>query len=72
MRTNIKHNIGGRRLTKAQREDVIQRWLENPDAASAYAVSLGLSPEYAYKLAWERGVAPRLSKYWGQLREEHA
>ena len=64
-------NIGGHRLrlTKAQREKVLQVFLNNPEEGTQLAMRLGLSPAYAYRLANERGLLPRQRKFWGKYRE---
>ena len=53
-------NLGGNRLrlTKAQREEVLQAYLRDPEAGTLLAMSLGLSAAYAYRLANERGLLP--------------
>ena len=53
-------NRGGHNLrqTKEQREEILSLYLDNPAAATALAMSRGLSPAYAYRLAHERGVIP--------------
>jgi hypothetical protein len=61
--------IGGKRQNKQQREEILDLWLQDPEAATALAVSRGLAADYAYKLAHERGVIPRARKQWGTLRE---
>ncbi len=52
-------SIGGRRLTKAQRQEILDAYLEDPCKGTALACSKGLSPLYAYKLAMALGVLPR-------------
>jgi hypothetical protein len=50
------HNL---RQTKEQREEILRMYLEDsPAAATALAISRGLSPAYAYRLAHERGLIP--------------
>lgn len=51
---------GGKKLTKAEREEILQVYLNNPDKGSQLAMSYGLSQIYAYKLAHERGLLPKL------------
>lgn len=51
--------IGGPRQTKEQRDEIVQLYLSNPEEATRQAISRGLSPAYAYKLASERGLIPR-------------
>jgi hypothetical protein len=53
-------NLGGhkRRITKAERDEILQVYLNNPDKGSQLAMSYGLSQIYAYKLAHERGLVP--------------
>jgi hypothetical protein len=60
---------GGRRQTKQQREEILQLWQDDPEAAAALAVSRGLAADYPYKLANARGIVPRLRKEWGRLQE---
>ncbi len=50
------------KITKEQREEILQRYLNNPDDGVRLAMSHGLSQIYAYKLAHERGLLPR--RYW--------
>jgi hypothetical protein len=49
---------GGKKLTKEQREEILQTYLRDPAAGSQLAMSHGLSQIYAYKLAHERGLLP--------------
>jgi len=51
---------GQRQITKAEREEILQVYLNNPDKGSQLAMSKGLSQIYAYKLAHERGLLPKL------------
>lgn len=53
-------NLGGNRLrlTKAQREKILQTYLNKPEAGTMLAMSMGLSAAYAYRLANERGLLP--------------
>jgi hypothetical protein len=62
---------GGRRLTKAQRAEILRVYQEESlEAATELAVSLGLSSMYAWKLAHAMGMMPRERKYWSpRLRE---
>jgi hypothetical protein len=60
---------GGPRQTNAQREEILQAYLNRPADGIALAVSRGLSPDYAYKLAHARGLIPRERKHWANLRE---
>jgi hypothetical protein len=53
---------GGNKITKEQREEILKLFLENPNEGSALAMSHGLSPIYAYRLANERGLLPH--RYW--------
>lgn len=57
------------RLTKAKREEILQVFLNNPEEGTQLAMSIGLSPAYAYRLANERGLLPRQRKYWGPYQE---
>lgn len=50
---------GGPRQTKEQREEILQAYLADPEEGTRLAISRGLSPAYAYKLANERGLIPR-------------
>ena len=56
----IKGDWGGHsnRITRAQREAILALYLEDPIKATQLAVSHGLTPAYAYKLAHERGLIP--------------
>ncbi len=56
--SGLKNRWGGKKLTKAEREEIISRYLENPLQGTALAMSRGLSPAYAYKLCHERGLLP--------------
>jgi hypothetical protein len=49
---------GKQQITKAEREEILQVYLNNPSAGCELAMSKGLSQIYAYKLAHERGVLP--------------
>jgi hypothetical protein len=49
------HNL---RQTKEQREEILSLYLDDPAAGTALAMSRGLSPAYAYRLAHERGALP--------------
>lgn len=52
--------IGGKRLTKEQRNEILQTFLsEGREAADRIAANLGLSPWYAYKLANQSGLLPK-------------
>ncbi len=51
---------GGKKLTKEEREEILRVYLDNPDKGSQLAMSKGLSQIYAYKLAHERGVLPKM------------
>jgi hypothetical protein len=60
-----------KRLTKEQREEILRLYADvSPDAAQVFADKLGLAPSYAYKLAHERGIVPRVRKYWQRLKEQ--
>jgi len=49
--------------TKESREEILRVYLEDPDAGTKLAMSKGLSPAYAYRLANERGLLPnRMSR----------
>ena len=52
-------SIGGRRLTKAQRQEILDTYLADRAKGTALACSKGLSPLYAYKLAMALGALPR-------------
>ena len=56
----IAGNWGGphNRITKTQRETILALYLQDPIEATQLAVSYGLTPAYAYKLAHERGLIP--------------
>ncbi len=51
--------LGGRKLTKAQRQEILNTYLEDPCKGTSLACSKGLSPLYAYKLAMALGVLPK-------------
>lgn len=58
------------KITHAQREDILQTYVRGDRAvAQAKADALGLRADYAYRLAVERGLVPRVYKNWGRLRE---
>ncbi len=57
---------GGKKLTKDEREEILRVYLENPDKGSQLAMSKGLSQIYAYKLAHERGLLPKMR--WPEVR----
>lgn len=46
------------RISKEQREEILRVYLNCPKAGTNLAMSHGLSPAYAYKLAHERGLLP--------------
>jgi len=54
------------RITKAQREEILQVYLNKPEEGCRLAMSYGLSQIYAYKLAHERGVLPKMQ--WPEVR----
>lgn len=51
--------IGGRRQTAEQRQEIITAYLADPAKGTALACSRGLSPLYAYKLVNALGLLPR-------------
>jgi transposase-like protein len=51
--------LGGRRLTKEQRQEILEAYLEDPAKGTAMACGRGLSPMYAYKLANAMGYETR-------------
>ena len=55
-------NKGRAKITKAQREEILQTYLNKPEEGCRLAMSYGLSQIYAYKLAHERGLLPK----WGE------
>jgi hypothetical protein len=69
-------NKGGHKngITKAQREAILQAYLNSPDEGRRLAMSLGLSSKYAFKLADARGVLPKRSRgpegcvYWSSTK----
>jgi hypothetical protein len=69
-------NKGGHKngITKAQREAILQAYLNNPDEGRRLAMSLGLSSKYAFKLADARGVLPKRHRgpetcvYWASTK----
>ncbi len=56
--TGMKNRWGGKKITKAQREEIISLYLEDPLQGTALAMSHGLTSAYAYKLCHERGLLP--------------
>jgi len=52
-------DIGGPRQSKAQRQEIIDAYLEDPAKGTALACSRGLAPLYAYKLVHALGLLPR-------------
>ncbi len=44
--------------TKESREEILRAYLNDPEAGTKLAMSRGLSPAYAYRLANERGLLP--------------
>jgi hypothetical protein len=44
--------------TKQSREEILRTYLDNPEEGTRLAMSRGLSPAYAYRLANERGLLP--------------
>lgn len=69
-------NRGGHKngITKAQREAILQAYLNNPEDGRRMAMSLGLSSKYAFKLADARGVLPKRHRgpetcvYWSSTK----
>lgn len=58
------------KITRAQREEILHTYIRGDHAgAQARASSLGLRSDYAYRLAMERGLVPRVYRNWGRLRE---
>jgi hypothetical protein len=57
---------GKQKITKAEREEILQTYLNNPNAGCELAMSKGLSQIYAYKLAHERGLLPKMR--WPEVR----
>lgn len=54
----MKWPTGGRRQTPAQRKEIIELYLVDPEAATALAISRGLADNYAYRVAYESGLLP--------------
>jgi hypothetical protein len=52
-------NKGHARITKAQREEILRAYLDKPEDGVRIAVSLGLTQNYPFKLAHERGLLPK-------------
>lgn len=50
--------IGTRKITRAQRQEILEAYLEDPAKGTAMACGRGLSPLYAYKLANAMGRIP--------------
>ena len=44
--------------TKQSREEILRVYLDDPEEGTKLAMSKGLSPAYAYRLANERGLLP--------------
>lgn len=44
--------------TKESREEILRTYLADPEEGTKLAMSRGLSPAYAYRLANERGLLP--------------
>lgn len=44
--------------SKESREEILRVYLDDPEAGTKLAMSRGLSPAYAYRLATERGLMP--------------
>ncbi len=55
----MRSRWGGKRLTHAERQEILELYLSNPDAGCRLAMSYGLSQIYPYKLAHERGLLPK-------------
>lgn len=55
----IKWSAGGRRQTKEDREEILRAFLVDESAGTNLAISKGLAPSYAARLARERGLRPR-------------
>lgn len=45
--------------TKESRDEILRVYLENPEEGTKLAMSRGLSPAYAYRLANGLGLLPR-------------
>lgn len=56
------HKLGGPKQTKAQRDEILNAYIEDRGKGTALAVSRGLSPLYAYKLANAMGAIPVKTK----------
>lgn len=54
----MKFPLGGKRLTKTEREEILKLYFESPDHAVALARTYGLSEMYPYKLANSLGLLP--------------
>lgn len=52
----VGHN---KHVTRAEREEILQTYLNCPETGNKMAANLGLSPTYAYTLANARGLLPR-------------
>lgn len=59
--------VGGKRQTKSEREEILRTYLDNPEKGTLLAMSKGLSPAYAYKLANALGVLPKTR--WPSLND---
>ena len=63
--------IGGRRLTKAQRQEILDAYLADPCKGTALACSKGLAPLYAYKLAMALGALPKQGEGGSNVLGQH-
>ena len=53
---------GGPRQTRQQRQEIIELYLRDPEAATKLAVSRGLAEGYAYNVAHASGRLPLKSE----------
>ncbi len=58
------------KITRTQRDEILQTYIRGErHLAQVKANQLGLSTDYADRLARARGLVPRTTKRWGTLRE---
>lgn len=58
IRRKAADRLGGPRITKDQRKTILETYLEDKSRGTAMAISMGLGPLYAYKLAHAMGAIP--------------
>jgi hypothetical protein len=55
----VNGNKGHARINATEREEILQAYLNKPEDGVRLAVRLGLSQNYPFKLAHERGLLPK-------------